>query len=61
MMGQNVRANHDEYNRVIGSDQVGATKVPRRNPNSKAALDRRLDLALVETFPASDSIAVIIS
>jgi hypothetical protein len=30
------------------------------DPNSKQELDRRLDLALEETFPASDPIAILI-
>ena len=31
------------------------------DPNSKRELDRRLDEALKETFPASDPISVVIS
>ena len=32
-----------------------------RGQNSKQELDRRLDLALEETFPASDPVSVIIA
>jgi hypothetical protein len=31
------------------------------DPNSKAELDRRLDRALEDTFPASDPISIMIS
>jgi hypothetical protein len=31
------------------------------DPNDKPALDRRLDQALAETFPASDPVAIVIS
>jgi hypothetical protein len=31
------------------------------DPNSKCELDRRLDEALKETFPASDPISIVIS
>lgn len=31
------------------------------DPNAKPALDRRLDQALAETFPASDPVAIVIS
>lgn len=41
---------------------VGLTASPvaaaKLEPNSKQALDRRLDQALEETFPASDPISV---
>ena len=60
MIEQNVRTIHEQHKPVTGNDQVVMTKPSRRDPNSKSALDRRLDLALVETFPASDSIAVMI-
>ena len=33
----------------------------KREQNSKQELDRRLDLALEETFPASDPVSVIIA
>lgn len=33
----------------------------RREQNSKRELDRRLDLALEETFPASDPVSIIIA
>jgi hypothetical protein len=33
----------------------------QREQNSKRDLDRRLDLALEETFPASDPVSVIIA
>jgi hypothetical protein len=32
----------------------------RECPNSRARLDRRLDLALEQTFPASDPVAVLV-
>jgi hypothetical protein len=32
----------------------------RMSPNAKQELDRRLDLALEETFPASDPISIMI-
>jgi len=31
------------------------------DPNAQPALDRRLDLALEETFPASDPVAIVIT
>ena len=34
---------------------------PGADPNAKPALDRRLDQALAETFPASDPVAIVIS
>jgi hypothetical protein len=33
----------------------------QREQNSKRELDRRLDLALEETFPASDPVSIIIA
>jgi len=42
------------------SESPRTTNASLRSENSKLELDRRLDQALAETFPASDSIAVII-
>jgi hypothetical protein len=50
----------DQYNPVQESEPVEAKRASLRDQNSKSALDRRLDQALAETFPASDSIAIII-
>jgi hypothetical protein len=51
----------ERRNVVQDRGRVELTRVSLHNQNSKSELDRRLDQALVETFPASDSIAVIIS
>ena len=37
-----------------------STRKALRDPNSKPELDRRLDQALKETFPASDLMAIMI-
>jgi len=50
----------DLHNLVQQSDQAEVTRASIRNQNTESELDRRLDQALVETFPASDSIAIII-
>jgi len=41
--------------------RVGERAPGQREQNSKRELDRRLDLALEETFPASDPVSVIIA
>jgi hypothetical protein len=46
--------------RLEQSDSFRMRNASLRNDNSKSELDRRLEQALLETFPASDSIAVII-
>lgn len=48
----------DDRNTVHKSERKVRTSV--RGPNSAAELDRRLDQALKETFPASDPIAIFI-
>jgi hypothetical protein len=50
----------DQYNPVQKSEPVDLTGTSLRHQNSKSELDRRLDQALAATFPASDSIAIII-
>jgi hypothetical protein len=51
---------HDQRNPLQESDPVEATRASVRNQNTKSELDRRLDQALLETFPASDSISIMI-
>ncbi|MEZ0168009.1 GreA/GreB family elongation factor [Microvirga sp. TS319] len=50
--------------RLLPDDAEGASKAPDRSgngdDNSRADLDRRLDDALMETFPASDPVSVIV-
>lgn len=41
--------------------RASARVLAQREQNSKQELDRRLDLALEETFPASDPVSVIIA
>jgi hypothetical protein len=48
----------DQYNPVRGSDPAEVNRASLRN--SKPDLERRLDQTLLETFPASDSMAIII-
>ena len=50
----------EQHNSVQRSDRVEEARSSLRDQNSKSQLDRRLDQALVETFPASDSIAIMI-
>ena len=38
-----------------------ASAAPTGDPNSKRALDRRLDQALEDTFPASDPVSIVMS
>jgi hypothetical protein len=60
-MGQlKMHAIRDQYNPVQESESVDVTRTSLRRQNSKSELDRRLDQALAATFPASDSIAIII-
>ena len=49
----------DRHNPWRDND-VEVTRASARAQNTKSELDRRLDQALVETFPASDPIAIII-
>jgi hypothetical protein len=55
-----MRAIRDQYSPVQESESVEVTLASLRDQNSKSELDRRLDQALAETFPASDSVAIII-
>jgi hypothetical protein len=55
-----MHAIRDQYNPVQESEPVDVTRTSLRHQNSKSELDRRLDQALGATFPASDSIAIII-
>jgi hypothetical protein len=52
------RGTRDQHSSVQESDPAELDRVSLRNSNSK--LERRLDQALLETFPASDSMAIII-
>jgi hypothetical protein len=56
-----IRPTHDDLAVDIRSVEVHPTlrQVPDESPNSMADLDRRLDMALEETFPASDPVSVI--
>jgi hypothetical protein len=54
------RAIHDQRNPLQESDRVEATRASVRDQNTKSELDRRLDQALLETLPASDSISIMI-
>ena len=40
---------------------IASESDPERFANSQGSLDRRLDQALEETFPASDPVSVVIS
>jgi hypothetical protein len=51
----------DNYNAMQETEELEVTRAALRNQNSKAELDRRLDQALEETFPASDSISIFVS
>ena len=53
-----MRAPGDQHNPGRESDPVEVKRVSLRN--SKSELERRLNQALLETFPASDSMAIII-
>ncbi len=55
-----MRTMRDRHNPVRGSEPVKVTPKSLRDLNSKLELDRRLNQALKETFPASDSMAIII-
>ena len=44
-----------------GSARRRSDRTRFRDENGKAELERRLDLALEETFPASDPVSIIIS
>jgi hypothetical protein len=55
-----LRAIHDQRHPARERPPVGTTRKGIRDPNSKLELDRRLDQALKETFPASDSMAIMI-
>ena len=51
-----------EPNSNYGLDKRASERaLGQREYNSKQELDRRLDLALEETFPASDPVSVIIA
>jgi hypothetical protein len=51
-----------EQNSKYDLDKRASERVlAQREQNSKQELDRRLDLALEETFPASDPVSVIIA
>lgn len=54
------KTNIDDRNTVRESERVEAARTSVRGQNSTPELDRRLDQALKETFPASDPIAVIV-
>ncbi len=57
-----------DWNRTLTDDRgpereaerIAAVRAPLRGDNSKAELDRRLDHALAETFPASDPVAILV-
>jgi hypothetical protein len=55
-----MRRSSEPHSPAQGSIWDEVTRTSRHDQNSKSELDRRLDQALVETFPASDSIAVMI-
>lgn len=55
-----MRVNRERYNSTQEREPMKITRKSRRDLNSKLDLDRRLDQALKETFPASDSMAIII-
>jgi hypothetical protein len=42
-------------------ERLNGGRFVRRAQNSRAELDRRLDEALEQTFPASDPVAIVIS
>ena len=44
-----------------GHREVQISTASTENSNSKGALDRRLDQALEDTFPASDPVSIVIS
>jgi hypothetical protein len=54
------KTNVDDRNTVHESERVEAARTAVRGQNSTPELDRRLDQALKETFPASDPIAIIV-
>jgi hypothetical protein len=45
----------------LWSDDARFARENASDPNSRQALDRRLDRALEDTFPASDPISIMIS
>jgi hypothetical protein len=47
-------------NKSIRADDIYFRRDSTLDPNSNEELDRRLDQALQETFPASDPVAIII-
>jgi hypothetical protein len=51
---------HDQHSALREGDAVEATPASVRNQNTKSELERRLDQDLLETFPASDPIAIMI-
>jgi hypothetical protein len=55
-----MRRSSEPHSPAQGSNWDEVARTSRHDQNSKSELDRRLDQALVETFPASDSIAVMI-
>jgi hypothetical protein len=56
-----MRTIRDRCNPVRVSEPIDVNRKSFRDLNSKMELDRRLDQALKETFPASDSMAIIIA
>lgn len=55
-----MRVTRERYNSTQEREPMKITRKSPRDLNSKLDLDRRLDQALKETFPASDSMAIII-
>jgi hypothetical protein len=55
------RTDQERKNKSVRADDIYFHRDSTLDPNSNQMLDRRLDQALQETFPASDPIAIIIS
>jgi hypothetical protein len=55
-----VLAPDDRIGRAPETRNHQASFTPARDSNSKRELDRRLDQALEETFPASDPVSIVI-
>ncbi len=53
-------ADRDRFAWIAAAAQFGSP-IRRYRENSRESLDRRLDQALEETFPASDPVSVVVS
>jgi hypothetical protein len=55
-----MRGAHDQHSPARENDPAEVKRASLRHCNSKSESERRLNQALLETFPASDSIAIVI-